>query len=118
MFCWLSLLRVSRTSAPSWRVRFAMNSWTGTSVREILDVVRRVTGREVPSVDAPRREGDPAVLVASGDRARDLLGFTPRRTEVGDIVESAWKWLVDHPDGYGDRARAAAMRETARMSRV
>ena len=87
-------------------------------MREILDIVRRVTGRDVPSVEAPRRDGDPAVLVASGDRARDLLGFAPRRTDAGDIIESAWRWLVDHPQGYDDRARAAAMREAVRMSRV
>ncbi len=100
------------------RITVNIGSWTGTSVREIVDIVRRVTGRELPSVDAPRRDGDPAVLVAAGDRARDLLGFQPRHTDVGAIVESAWAWLVAHPEGYGDRARAKAMREALRMSRV
>ncbi len=111
------LLALDRLQAGD-RITANIGSWTGTSVREVVDIVRRVTGRELPSVDAPRREGDPAVLVASGDRARELLGFTPRRTDVGEIIESAWKWLVDHPDGYGDRERAAEMRRAARMARV
>jgi UDP-glucose 4-epimerase len=84
------------------RITVNIGSWTGTSVREILDVARRVTGRAIPSIDAPRRAGDPPSLVASGDKARDLLGFTPSRPDIADIIESAWRWLLTHPAGYHD----------------
>ncbi len=82
------------------RITVNIGSWTGTSVRELIDVARRVTGRAIPSVDVARRAGDPPSLVASGDRARELLGFTPARRDVADIIESAWKWTLAHPNGY------------------
>jgi UDP-glucose 4-epimerase len=85
---------------PGDRITANVGSWTGTSVRELLDVARRVTGRKIPSIDAPRRPGDPPSLVASGDRAKELLGFLPARRDVADILESAWKWTVAHPNGY------------------
>jgi len=54
-------------------------------------------------VNAARRAGDPAQLVASGDRAREVLGWEPRFTEVEEIIASAWRWHSTHPDGFGDR---------------
>jgi UDP-glucose 4-epimerase len=62
----------------------------GFSVREVIDSVRRVTGHPVPVEEAPRRDGDPAVLVASSDRARRLLGWQPRHTDLDRIVADAW----------------------------
>jgi UDP-glucose-4-epimerase GalE len=64
----------------------------GYSVQEVIDVARRVTGRDVPVVDAPRREGDPPRLVADARRAREVLGWSPRRPDLEDIVRSAWAW--------------------------
>lgn len=72
----------------------------GVSVREIVDTVRAVTGRDVPSVIGPRRPGDPARLVASSDRARQDLGWTPR-FDLTAIVRTAWAWHERHPAGYG-----------------
>ena len=54
-------------------------------------------------MNAARRAGDPAQLVASGDRAREVLGWEPRFTEVEEIIASAWRWHSTHPDGFGDR---------------
>ncbi|WP_150249056.1 UDP-glucose 4-epimerase GalE [Nocardiopsis deserti] len=65
----------------------------GHSVREVIEAVRRVTGRPVPVVDGPRRAGDPAVLVAANDRAREELGWTPGRT-LDETVADAWEFVL------------------------
>jgi UDP-glucose 4-epimerase len=65
----------------------------GYSVRAVIDVAGRVTGRPIPVVDAGRRPGDPAVLVASSDRIQAELGWRPRRQELTDIIASAWDWM-------------------------
>jgi UDP-glucose 4-epimerase len=62
-------------------------------VREVVDAARRVTGREIPCEMAPRRPGDPATLVASSKRAREVLGWKPAWTDMDGIIESAWRWL-------------------------
>ena len=77
-----------------------------TSVREVLDAVARVSGRPVPYTKAPRREGDPAVLFASSERIRTELSWQPRYEDVDTIVETAWRWRVKHPQGYGTRTNA------------
>ncbi len=64
----------------------------GFSVREVVETVRRVTGHPIPEVVAPRRGGDPAVLVASADRARTRLGWNPTRSELAGIVADAWEF--------------------------
>ncbi|KRV48850.1 UDP-glucose 4-epimerase [Wenjunlia vitaminophila] len=67
-----------------------LGNGNGFSVSEVIDTVRRVTGHPVPAVTAPRRAGDPAVLVASAERARTVLGWRPRRADLADIVSDAW----------------------------
>jgi UDP-glucose 4-epimerase len=64
----------------------------GFSVREVIEVAREVTGHPIPAREAPRRPGDPAILVASAERARERLGWKPQHTELADIVASAWDW--------------------------
>ena len=76
-----------------------------TSVREVVDTVSRVVGRDVPAPVAPRRPGDPAVLFASSDRIKADLGWVPRFEDVETIVSTAWRWRERHPGGYGGRAR-------------
>jgi UDP-glucose 4-epimerase len=71
---------------------FNLGNGRGFSVREVLSAVERVTGKSVPCELAPRRQGDPAVLVASNDRARDVLGWEPTYTALEDIIAAAWKW--------------------------
>ena len=69
---------------------------TGFSVREVISTVERVTGLDVPAQDEPRRAGDPAVLIASSDRARAVLGWRPDRPELETIVADAWEHLQRH----------------------
>jgi UDP-glucose 4-epimerase len=65
---------------------------TGTSVREVIEAARKVTGRDVPVRIGTRRPGDPPRLVAATDQARRTLGWTPRVTNIEDIIDSAWRW--------------------------
>ena len=74
----------------------------GFSVREVLAAAGAVIGRPIPHRVGPRREGDPPVLVASAERAAELLGWHPRRPDLGDMVASAWAWRLRNPDGYPD----------------
>ncbi|MFD0315500.1 UDP-glucose 4-epimerase GalE [Streptomyces flavalbus] len=67
-----------------------LGNGNGFSVREVIETVRRVTGHPVPEVTAPRRGGDPAVLVAAAEVARERLGWRPSRTDLADIVADAW----------------------------
>jgi UDP-glucose 4-epimerase len=75
---------------------------SGFSVREVLAAAEAVVGRPVPHLVGPRRAGDPPVLVASNARARELLGWTPRRSTLQAMLGSAWAWRRTHPGGYGD----------------
>ena len=68
----------------------------GFSVREVIATAEQVTGLSVPAVDEPRRAGDPAVLIASSERAKRVLGWEPRRPELGTIVADAWEHLQAH----------------------
>jgi len=72
----------------------------GTSVREIIEACRVVTGHPIPEQMGPRREGDPSELVADATKAKEVLGWTPRYTEIQSIVETAWRWHQSHPNGY------------------
>ena len=72
----------------------------GYSVNEVIETARRVTGKEIPTHVGPRRAGDPATLVASSDRIKTELGWQPQFQDLGLIIESAWRWMQRHPDGY------------------
>ncbi|HEX6217099.1 MAG TPA: UDP-glucose 4-epimerase GalE, partial [Vicinamibacterales bacterium] len=80
----------------------AFNVATGTpqSVKSVIDTVGRVVGRPVAWQSAARRPGDPAVLYAAADRARNELGWRPNYTDLEVIVRHAWQWHSRHPDGY------------------
>ncbi len=87
--------------APNGAVAFNLGTGTGQSVRQVLEAAGRVTGRAIPFVDQPRRPGDSPVLVAAAERARTALGWTPHRSAIAAILESAWRWHRAHPRGYG-----------------
>jgi UDP-glucose 4-epimerase len=70
-----------------------LGSGSGFSVREVLSAAERVLGRPIPHVLGPRRTGDPPALVASNDRAREVLGWTPRRGSLEEMIASAWRWM-------------------------
>ena len=83
----------------------AYNLGTGHphSVREVIDMVARVSGRPVPWTLAPRRPGDPAVLYAAPHKAQSELHWTPQYADLESIVRTAWNWHHAHPQGYGDK---------------
>lgn len=72
--------------------RFNLGNGKGFTVLEVIEAARRVSGVDIAYEKAPRRPGDPAVLVASSARARRELGWEPRYTDIGDIIASAWRW--------------------------
>lgn len=79
-----------------------LGSASGYTVLEVIDAVKRITGRDFPVVHEARRDGDPAQLVAASDRARRTLGWRPVRSDIDTIVADAWAWKMAHPAGYGD----------------
>ncbi|HYR69273.1 MAG TPA: UDP-glucose 4-epimerase GalE, partial [Candidatus Dormibacteraeota bacterium] len=81
-------------------VTLNLGSDRGASVREVVRAVERVTGRGVPTVDAPRRAGDPPVLIASSGEARRVLGWRPQFGELDAMIETAWEWRRRFPEGY------------------
>jgi UDP-glucose 4-epimerase len=91
------LLALDATVEPGHRI-FNLGNGTGFSVREVVDTARLVTGCQIPSVESPRRAGDPPVLVASSERIRSELGWTPQKPALEDMVSDAWQWLrAYHP---------------------
>ena len=81
--------------------RYNLGNGQGFSNLEVLRVAEKVTGKRIPFSFAPRRAGDPAVLVASSQLARKELGWQPRYHDLETIVSTAWEWHRRHPDGYG-----------------
>jgi UDP-glucose 4-epimerase len=80
---------------PGHHAIYNLGCGTGFSVREVVAACRAVTGHPIPAVDAPRRAGDPAVLVASSDAAKAELGWRPSRTDLATIVGDAWRFACD-----------------------
>ncbi len=81
---------------------FNLGTGQGNSVREVIDTVKRVSGKEVPVEEHPRRPGDPPRLIADATKAREVLGWQPQHQNLDAIIESAWAWHEKYPDGYPD----------------
>lgn len=81
---------------------FNLGNGVGFTVKEVIETAREVTGHNIPSVVVPRRAGDPAVLIASSEKAKTILGWKPENTKLETIIASAWKWHKTHPNGYQD----------------
>ena len=79
---------------------FNLGNGVGFTVKEVIDVTRKVTGHPIPAEICPRRAGDPAQLVASSEKAKTVLGWKPQYAELDTIVSSAWTWHKNHPNGY------------------
>jgi UDP-glucose 4-epimerase len=88
----LALKALDTDAAQKSRLIFNLGNGQGFSVREVIESARRVTGHAVPAELHPRRPGDPAVLVASSEKATRQLGWKPRYTQLDDIVRTAWIW--------------------------
>ncbi|MEW9671382.1 UDP-glucose 4-epimerase GalE [Ammoniphilus sp. 3BR4] len=80
---------------------YNLGNGTGFSVKEVIDTCRQVTGTTIPAAMAPRRAGDPAVLIASSEKAKQELGWAPKYPDLQTIVEHAWNWHKNNPTGYG-----------------
>jgi len=91
-------VRALRDGAPS--NQYNLGNGQGFSVREVLQMVQEVTGLVIPHSEGPRRDGDPAVLVASSEKIRAELGWSPQYPDLGSMVSHAWNWRRAHPDGY------------------
>lgn len=79
---------------------FNLGNGQGFSVNEMIEAARKVTGHPIPVRVGPRRSGDPARLIASGDKAREALGWQPRYTDMESIIATAWRWHKTHPNGF------------------
>jgi len=79
---------------------FNLGNGSGYSVRQVIETARAVTGHPIPTRIAPRRPGDPPVLVADASRAKRELGWVPQIPDLADIIRSAWEWARQHPRGY------------------
>jgi UDP-glucose 4-epimerase len=86
---------------PGRHAIYNLGTGHGYSVKEVVEAARRVTDREIPAREEPRRPGDPPELVASSDRIRRELGWEPRKG-LDEMIADAWAWHQAHPDGYGD----------------
>ncbi|TWT47780.1 UDP-glucose 4-epimerase GalE [Botrimarina hoheduenensis] len=84
-------------------LRVNVGTGQGASVRQVIAACELATGKTIACVAGPRREGDPAKLVADPRGAERLLGWRARHTDINEIVASAWRWHGTHPDGYADR---------------
>jgi UDP-glucose 4-epimerase len=80
--------------------KFNLGNGNGYSVKEVIEMARKVTGHPIPHVVGPRRPGDPATLVASSNTIRQELGWQPRYPDLESIMRSAWEWHSSHPHGY------------------
>ena len=96
------LRALSLLQSGTQRVLCNLGTGTGFSVREVIESARRVTGHPVPEVVTARRSGDPPELVSGGTIARELLGWTPRRPALDDIVGDAWNFMQRKPDGFSN----------------
>ena len=84
------------------RLVYNLGNGHGFSVRQVVEVARRLTGHRIPALESPRRFGDPAVLVASSDKIRRELGWHPKFPDLENIIASAWEWHRRNPHGYKD----------------
>ncbi len=82
------------------RLIYNLGNGNGYSVRQVIDIARQITGHPIPAIEAPRRSGDPARLVASAEKIRRELGWQPRYPDLETIIASAWEWHRNHPHGY------------------
>jgi UDP-glucose 4-epimerase len=92
---------------PGRHAIYNLGTGDGSTVREVIDAARRVTGREIEVREEARRPGDPPALVAASDRIHDELGWVPEKG-LDDMIGDAWAWHQAHPDGYPDSAASAS----------
>ncbi len=87
--------------SPGRHAIYNVGAGRGYSVREVTQTARTISGLEIPTLDGPRRAGDPPALTAAATRIQQDLGFAPRYEELAEIIETAWRFRQSHPAGYG-----------------
>ena len=87
---------------------FNLGTSKGFSVLQIIESARRVTGHAIPVAVSPRRDGDPAILVASNEKCKKVLGWNPQFEDIDRIISDAWAWHQKFPDGYEIKEKALA----------
>ena len=95
-----ALEQLERTSGEAFNVATSR----GFSILEVIESTERITGRKIPQKLAPRRPGDPAILVASNDKLKRVLGWEPQHSTLDEIISSAWAWRQKYPHGYPSAA--------------
>lgn len=99
--CRAHLLALQKLDAGSEFI-YNLGNGNGYSVREVIETVRKVSGKDFRVIEAERRPGDPPILTSDATKARDELGWAPEKPELEQMVADAWKWHSEHPDGYPD----------------
>jgi UDP-glucose 4-epimerase len=94
---WLAIERLRKTGQSAI---YNLGNGTGFSVKQVIEKAREITGHPIPAETAPRRPGDPAILIASSDKAKQELGWQPQYNRLDEIIRSAWIWHKHHPRGY------------------
>lgn len=79
---------------------FNLGNGVGFTVKEVVETARKVTGHSIPAKEEPRRAGDPSTLIASSEKAKDILGWKPKFDDLETIITTAWNWHKNHPNGY------------------
>lgn len=79
---------------------FNLGNGVGFTVKEVVETARKVTGHPIPAKEEPRRVGDPSTLIASSEKAKDILGWKPQFDDLETIITTAWNWHKNHPNGY------------------
>ena len=81
---------------------YNLGNGDGYSVKQVIEMCEKITGKKIPAIEKPRRAGDPPRLVAAANKACTELGWKPQYPKIEDIVKTAWAWHVQHPTGYPD----------------
>jgi UDP-glucose 4-epimerase len=98
----LLALEAAGEAEPGEHRVYNLGNGAGFSVREVIEAAQRVTNRPIEAVEAPRRSGDPPVLVASSKKIQGELGWAPEKPNLEDMISDAWEWMIEHPRGYAE----------------
>lgn len=99
--CRAHLLALNRLDTATELI-YNLGNGQGYSVRQVIETVKRVSGRDFRVIEADRRPGDPPVLTSAATRAQTELGWQPQKAALEDMVATAWRWHAEHPNGYLD----------------
>jgi UDP-glucose 4-epimerase len=94
------ILAIDKLRKDNESATYNLGNGNGFSVKEVIETARKVTGHPIPAEIAPRRAGDPAILIASSEKAINELGWKPKYADLHTMIESAWNWFQKHPNGY------------------